>query len=184
MGQRGPKPKPFEMKVLEGNPGKRPLSIDGVWRPFVEIPDPPKYLGKQALKEWKRITVELAANNLIAKLDRDMLAVLCQSIERVTLFETSLKKRMDGLLAKGIDPAEAYLTKSGSGYEAISGLYVALNKERDVLEKLLAEFGMSPAQRSRVSLGQRGAQLQLFDGGKTAQPDANTPKKPASFADF
>lgn len=187
MGARGPKAKPFEAKVLEGNRGRRPLEVNGQWRPMVEVPDPPKYLGKEARKEWKRITVELAANNLIAKLDQHMLGMLCQAVERVSLFETAISRRMAKLVEDGHDPERAYMMTTATGYEALNGLYVALNKERDVLAKLLGEFGLSPSMRSRVSLGQRGAQLALFSGGAGATPADDQPKEPAvpkSFSDF
>ena len=104
MGLRGPKPKPVELKLLEGNRGHRQVNADGNFRPNVEVPDPPKYLGKEARKEWKRITVELAQNNIIAKLDQHMLGMLCQSVERLVMFETALARHTNTVVEKGMEP--------------------------------------------------------------------------------
>jgi len=190
MGQRGPKPKPTELKVLEGNRGHRPLINDGQLRPLVEIPDPPKHLGKEARKEWKRITVELVRYNIVSRLDQQMLGMLCNAVERVALFETALQRRMLRIVAQNKeldrddDPAQAYISRTSQGYEMQCVEYQLLNKEREMLMKLLGEFGLSPAMRARVVLGQPGAkQLTLFEGGK---PDGEDKKKdgPQSFAEF
>ena len=177
MGQRGPRPKPIELKVLEGNRGHRPIDINGTWRPQVEVPDPPKYLGKEARKEWKRITVELAQNNIIAKLDQHMLGMLCQCVERLVMFETALSRRVAAAVDKGEDPEKAYLMTTATGYEANTGIYNMLNKEREMLIKLLGEFGLSPALRAKVVQGSRAAQLSLFEGGKSGE-------KPTTFDQF
>jgi phage terminase small subunit len=51
--KRGPKPKPYLVKLAEGNPGKRRLN------PGVQLPpkpfDPPFPLGAIAQREWDRI---------------------------------------------------------------------------------------------------------------------------------
>lgn len=178
MGQRGPKPKPVELKVLEGNRGHRPVTTDGQLRPQVEVPDPPKYLGREARKEWKRITVELARNNIVAKLDQHMLGMLCQSVERLVLFETALQRQTELALAKQGDPEAAYIGRTEKGYELQSVRYQLLNREREMLMKLLGEFGLSPSLRAKVVTGTRMAQLSLFEGGAT--PAAG----PSSFEDF
>jgi len=192
MGQRGPKPKPTELKVLEGNRGHRPMVNDGQLRPLVEIPDPPKHLGKEARKEWKRITVELVRYNIVSRLDQQMLGMLCQAVERVALFEMALQRRMLRILAdnkaqpeREQDPAQAYISRTPQGYEMQCVEYQLLNKEREMLMKLLGEFGLSPAMRARVVLGQPGAkQLTLFEGGKADAEGKDKKDGPQSFAEF
>ena len=180
MGLRGPKAKPFEMKVLEGNRAHRPpVSTDGQLRPQVEVPDPPKYLGREARKEWKRITAELVRYNLVSSLDQHMLGMLCQSVERVVLFETALHRASVQAIEKNKDPESPYISYTDKGYELQSVRYQLLNREREILMKLLGEFGLSPALRAKVVTGTRAAQLSLFEGGAGA---ANT--APTSFEDF
>lgn len=170
MGTRGPRPKPAELKLLEGNRGHRPVVTDGQLRPQVEIPDPPKYLGREARKEWKRITAELVRNNIVAKLDQHMLGMLCQAVERVVLFETALTRLTAQALEKNQDPETPYISRTVQGYEMQSARYQLLNREREILMKLLGEFGLSPALRAKVVTGTRAAQLSLFEGGAGATP--------------
>jgi P27 family predicted phage terminase small subunit len=170
MGARGPKPKPLELKVLEGNRGHRPITTDGPLRPQVEIPDAPKYLSPDARKEWRRITTELARNNIIAKLDQHMLGMLCQAVARVVLFETALTRQTVQAIEKNLDPETPYISRTVQGYEMQSARYQLLNREREILMKLLGEFGLSPALRAKVSQGTRSAQLSLFEGGGGGPP--------------
>jgi len=172
MGHRGPKAKPTELKILQGNLGHRAVVSDGTLRPQVEVPDPPKHLGKEARKEWKRITVELVRYNIVSRLDQQMLGMLCQAVERLTLFENALQRRVENIMAKNgdglggyTDPVQAYISRTAQGYEMQCVEYQLLNKEREMLMKLLGEFGLSPAMRARVVLGDKAAQLTLFEGG-------------------
>ena len=55
-GSRGPLPKPAALKLLEGNAGKRSLDLAAGVNPRIEVPSPPKHLGAEARKDWKRIT--------------------------------------------------------------------------------------------------------------------------------
>ena len=64
MATRGRKPKPTALKVLEGNPGKRPLND--------REPVPPKgtlkcpaWLLPEAKKEWKRLAPALEAMGVL-----------------------------------------------------------------------------------------------------------------------
>ena len=82
MGQRGPMPKPAALRLLEGNAGKRPLNLTDGINPKIEIPAPPKHLGREARKEWKRITPLLEDLGLISGLDRTALALYCQAAGR------------------------------------------------------------------------------------------------------
>lgn len=176
MGLRGPKPKPGELKLLEGNRGHRPVSNDGQLRPQVEVPDPPKYLGREARKEWKRITVELVRYNIVSSLDQHMLGMLCQAVERVVLFETALQRLSVKALEENKAPESPYIAHTDKGYELQSVRYQLLNREREMLMKLLGEFGLSPSLRAKVVTGSR-QQLSLFEGGAGGSA-------PKSFEDF
>ena len=58
MAQRGRKPKPTALKVLEGNPGKRPLNL---FEPTPEdkMPECPDWLEDEAKAEWDRLAVPM-----------------------------------------------------------------------------------------------------------------------------
>ena len=55
MAQRGRKPKPTAVKVLEGNPDKRSLNTAEP-KPEKKAPRCPSWLEDEAKKEWKRMS--------------------------------------------------------------------------------------------------------------------------------
>lgn len=180
MGARGPVPKPGELKVLEGGRGHRPIDLTSTFRPEAGIPDAPRWLTKEARKAWKRLSVELNHYNLLSRVDREAFAMLCQTIGRLELVEQSFNGRIAQLLAEGKDPASAYTGTTPNGMVVQSALYQVLNREQSKLSSLLAEFGLTPAQRARVTTAIR-AQLTLFDANKAE----GAPAKPSDgFAGF
>ena len=54
MATRGRKPKPTAIKVLEGNPGKRPLNKFEP-APEKKAPPCPEWLNGEAKAEWERL---------------------------------------------------------------------------------------------------------------------------------
>lgn len=179
MGQRGPAPKPAELRAIEGNRGHRPISLDSTFRPEVGAPDAPRWLTKEARKTWRRLMPELLRYNLVSVVDRDMLAMLCQSVGRIELLERAIAAKMAALAEDGKDSIEALVGKTQTGYEVQAVAYQLLSKEQEKAFKLLAEFGLSPAQRARVATAIR-QQLTLFEGGKT-EPTGGAPR---GFAEF
>jgi P27 family predicted phage terminase small subunit len=182
MGQRGPAPKPVELKALEGNRGHRPLNLDQVFRPEVGAPDAPKWLTPEARKAWRRLSVELLRYNLLSKVDREAFAMLCQTIGRLEIIERSLSARQAQLLADGADPVDAFVGLTPNGMRVQSVTYQLLNREQAKLHKMLESFGLRPDARAQVSTAIR-AQLTLFDVNK---PPAGTepPAEPRGFAEF
>lgn len=136
MAGRGRPPKPTQIKILEGNPGKRKLN-ESEPKPDIKAPTCPDFLSDYAKVEWRRITPLLLRVKLITEIDRAALAMYCQTYGRWRHAEEKIKA--DGLMK--ISP---------NGYE-IQNPYIAIsNKAIEKMRGLLAEFGMSPATRSRV----------------------------------
>lgn len=78
---RGRKPKPAALKLLDGNPGKRP--IRGVEpRPPGGKPSCPAHLSPTAKAEWKRLAGALHQVGLLTSADRAALAAYCQAYGR------------------------------------------------------------------------------------------------------
>lgn len=180
-GTRGPVSKPTELKLLEGNRGHRPVSLDGLFRPEVGAPDVPRWLSADARKAWKRLLPELLRYNLLSKVDRDSFAMLCQTIGRLDILERSLTAKVNALVAEGKDAANAFIDLTPNGLAVQSALYQVLNKEQGKLHRLFDRFGLAPDARARVTTAIR-AQLQLFEGG--APGAAPAPNEPDGFAAF
>lgn len=68
MGTRGRKPKPTAIKVLEGNPGKRPLNANEP-KPEKKSPKCPSWLEPEAKKEWRRMAKVLERLGVLTEID-------------------------------------------------------------------------------------------------------------------
>ena len=190
MGLRGPTAKPVELKLLEGNRGKRPmaLNLDSTFRPEAGMPSVPKGMNPGARKVWKRLGTELLRYNLISVVYSDMFEELCETIADVKDLRHSLRARQNLLRSEGKDPMGAYEQVSPNGHIQQHPRYQILKSERQMMVSLLAKFGLSPAEQAHVTTAIR-AQLQLFEveGGKKETDPAAAPVKVASprgFSDF
>ncbi len=66
---KGRPPTPTKLRVLQGNPGKRPLERDAIEAPAA-IPPCPEHLDAVAKAEWARVTVELHKLGVIPRTAR------------------------------------------------------------------------------------------------------------------
>ena len=80
MAQRGRKPKPTAVKVLEGNPGKRSLNTAEP-KPEKKAPRCPSWLEDEAKKEWKRMSKQLEQLGILTEIDMAAFAGYCQACE-------------------------------------------------------------------------------------------------------
>lgn len=190
MGKRGPAAKPAELKVLEGNRGKRPLAVnlDSTFRPEAGMPSVPKGLSPGARKVWKRLGAELLRYNLISVVYSDIFEELCETVADVKELRHSLRARQALLRNEGKDPMEAFEVVSPNGMPMQHPRYQILKSERQMMLSLLAKFGLSPAEQANVTTAIR-AQLQLFEGGSETGQTApaskpQTPVAPRGFSDF
>ena len=136
-GQSGRKPKPTSLKLLQGNPGKRPMN-ENEPKPEPKLPSPPNHLSKEARKEWRRSGAFLLQLGLISDLDRAAFAAYCTAYGRWIEAEEALR-------------TYGVMIKSPSGFPMQSPYLAVANKAMDQMRSLLSEFGMSPATRTRVS---------------------------------
>ncbi len=153
-GSRGPLPKPAALRVLEGNAGKRVLNLSEGINPEIEIPAAPNHLGKEAKKEWVRITPMLKELGLISGLDRSALALYCQAYGRLAELETSFNGMVKIKVAAGANYADAVYAASHSvtpsGYAQQSVMVQLIKSHREQVNRYLMHFGLSPAARGRV----------------------------------
>ena len=189
MGQRGPLPKPVELRALEGGRDHRPVNLDQVFRPEVGAPPLPRDMSREGKKAWKRLVPELLSYNLLSKVDADALEELCETIGMIKVLRRSINGRQESLLAEGKDPAHAIEGSTPNGMVVQSVTYQALNREREKLRSMLAEFGLTPAQRARVATAIR-AQMPLGLVPKGAAPAGEqlpgmaAGADPTGFSDF
>ena len=81
MATRGTKPKPSALKLIAGNPGKRP--INAAEPAFEAAGTPaPDWLTGEALAVWNRVAPCLETNGMLTKPDADALAIYCDVVGR------------------------------------------------------------------------------------------------------
>jgi P27 family predicted phage terminase small subunit len=147
---RGAKPLPTKLKLIRGtlrsdrrNPCEAAVKA--------ALPDCPEELSEAAKDEWQRIAPELLALGLLASIDRSGLALYCEAYARWIDAITSIQKY-------------GAVIKSPSGFP-IQSPYVAIaNKAGEQVRLMLAEFGMTPAARSRVHAEPQGKEASKWAG--------------------
>ncbi len=161
---RGPPPKPTRLKILEGNPGRRPIS-DREPAPKAATPALPAWLSKEAKAEWKRIVPELRRLGLLTLVDRAALAAYCQAYAELASLTQLLDEEGRVLDVDVFDKAGAV---TGSKKQA----HPAARLQRDAfgrVKQFVTEFGLTPASRTRVRAPEpeRDADpFEVFLGGK------------------
>lgn len=148
-GERGPKPQPPQLRLLNGNAGKKPLAslLDDVVRPDVEIPECPEHLEGAAREEWDRITPHLHKLGLISQIDRAALSGYCDTWGEYVWACQQIKT----LNADDATGQRGRVWDTPSGYKQISVLQQIRNRSLEQMKSFLAMFGMSPSDRSRVT---------------------------------
>jgi P27 family predicted phage terminase small subunit len=135
---RGRRPKPTRVKVLTGNPGKRPLNAQEP-RPEAAIPECPIELGPSARAEWDRLCGQLGKLKLLTDLDRAALAAYCGAY---------------ALWAEATEAIQKYgaMVKSPTGYPIQSPYVSIANRQTEIMMRIASEFGFTPASRSRITV--------------------------------
>jgi len=143
MGRRGPPPKPTHIRLLDGNPGKRPLNRREP-RPRSDTPRCPAWLLGEAKKVWKRMVNVLRGMGVLTVADGEALAAFCQVYVRWRQAEEFLDKH-------GV----AYPLRDDRGQIKCMVQFPQVTIARhqlQVLCRLYQEFGLTPASRSRIEL--------------------------------
>ena len=133
----GRRPVPTALKLIRGNPGKRPINKDEP-KPEVKAPACPTHLSRIAKAEWKRIIPMVVNLGLMTKMDRAAMAAYCQSYGRWVDAENKVKERGD-------------VVKTPDGKIVPNPYLGVANRAMDNMRKFLVEFGMTPSSRSRLS---------------------------------
>ncbi len=172
----GPQPKPAAIRLLEGNPSKRPINLaDGI-NPEVVLPDPPDWLNDDARLEWARTGAELVALGLIARMDGAEFALYCQCYGQLSQLERAFDQLQREAMKASEDPVQAaarpFFVKTPTGFDRTAPIVREIQALREQVHKYQQAFGLSPAARMRVEASD-GGQLALpgFD------PPANEPQR-------
>ncbi len=135
---RGRKPTPTRLKLIGGNPGKRPVNGREPVPPSGR-PTCPAHLSATAKTEWRRLAVSLNQIGLLTQIDRAVLAAYCQAYGRWVEAERKLATTPP-------------LLKTPAGYVQVSPWITISNKQVELMTRLMAELGLTPSARSRLAV--------------------------------
>ena len=137
MGKRGPAPKATNLKILEGNPGKRPLNTN---EPYPDAGATcPDWLSVSATSHWHELCPVLEACGILTKADRYTLAAYCDALTNYKRATTEIES-LDSLTEQG-----AHGTK-------LSPVVSAQRNYADLMIKFGTKLGLSPSDRSSIKV--------------------------------
>ncbi len=158
---RGRNPKPTQLKVIEGNRGKRGLNPAEPDPTYLNDLTPPAWLSDAAKDVWNEVAPKLRDARLLTEIDVDTLAFGCDAMAHYRQAAQRI----------GCDLVSAKLIESESGQAQYVGEHVNpwLIVQSMAFKKAMAvfqQFGMSPAARTRVAVNPQG---NLFENGEGSQ---------------
>ena len=143
MGRRGPPPKPTRLRMLDGNPSKRPINQRDP-QPRKDTPRCPSWLSPEAKKVWKQMVPELRKMGVLTVVDGAALAGFCQVSVRWRQAEEFLDQH-----------GQVYPLRDEKGNVRCMQQFPQVSIARNLLQILRGfyqEFGMTPASRTRIQL--------------------------------
>ena len=143
---------PTQLKLLRGNPGKRPIKPEPQPRVAEGVPEPPAHLTDDARLEWERIAPELYRLGLLTVLDTQTLVAYCDAYGRMMTC-----KRAIALMAAKDPLTRGLMIKTTNGNVIQNPLVGTMNKAALNMVRYASEFGLSPCARTRLSSSGRQA---------------------------
>lgn len=139
----GPPRKPTLLRIVGGNAAKRPLNKREP-QPRRVVPPAPNHLSDEAKVAWARFAPVLAGMGVLTEADTFALERVCEVYVEVRQLQEALRRR----------GARSYLTVTEGGGKMVRAFpEVAMLADADRrFRGWLAEFGLTPAARSKVSI--------------------------------
>jgi len=142
MGRRGPAPKPTALKLIEGNPGCRPINAYEPKPPAADDPRPPTWLDAGGRREWRKMVPHLRVLGLLTVVDVTALSMYCDSVSTALAYAKVCREK-------------GRTMKAPTGYVMLRPEATALAKEKLIIRSYMQEFGLTPSARSRMSVGEK-----------------------------
>lgn len=137
MATVGRKPTPTVLKVLAGNPGKRPIKPEPKPKPIA--PKAPTWLPPEAKRRWKELAPELERLGLLTCVDGLAFAMM------LTHYAMAVE-------AAKVLKADGVLTKDSKNRSRKHPMHQVFRDHSEAFRQYLSEFGLSPASRARLHL--------------------------------
>lgn len=158
MGKRGPKPEPTNLKIIKGNPGKRPLNKNEP-KPKPIKPECPEWLNEHAKKMWEKISPELDRMGLFTMIDGEAFSVACQSYGIWVECEEILKEKGRVMVIERVDKGGNPIGE----YEQTRPEVSIGNNALKNFKTFCSEFGLTPSSRSGIEIQKDGVEDSFAD---------------------
>ena len=133
---RGRKPAPKAIKEVKGERKSRINQHEPAPLPAASL-DPPAGLDEIGRAKWSELLPRLIETRVWSETDREALTTLCQAVSRHAEAQKQLATR-------------GYWTKDANGIHRAAPWLTVAQKETALILRILAEFGFTPASRTRV----------------------------------
>lgn len=150
--------KPSNLKLVEGNRGKRALAKQEPDPVYLDDLAPPTWLSAAAATVWCELAPRLRSQRLLTVVDIDALAMGCVALAQFR----AAHGHLDETLVKPSKPGDA-LTGAEPRGEHLNPWLVVQSMAFKQAMTVLREFGMSPSARTRIAIQPQG---DLFDGSQ------------------
>ena len=146
MGKRGPKPQPTALRVLRGNPSKRPINQHEPRIPPA-APKCPQWLSKEAKREFRRLAKVLDEVGMLTAVDGLALAALCEEWATYVWAQKQLAQH---------GHTYEYTNKFGATNVSPRPEVAIARNAFLAVKAMCAEFGLTPSSRGRIELPDAG----------------------------
>ena len=131
---KGRRPKPTALKILEGNPGRRPLPRNEAKPPAVCTLDAPRTLDAVGRQEWRRLAPQLQRLGLLTEIDRSALECCCELYSELRQLRAQRRRWL----------------RDTAKRDDVRRVDAALDRKVGLFRQYLVEFGLTPSSRARV----------------------------------
>jgi phage terminase small subunit len=161
MGVRGTLPIPTKIKILNGNPSRRPLPVnEPQYTPG--IPDRPTGMSAGARKHWDHLVGEMANSGVLRRVDGGALAMLCEDLAMLETLRSGLAAQAREITKKAKEKRQPI---SGNALTALSRTTEGrrtMTTIRELAAQIIIqrrEFGLTPSSSTRVQASGGAAQF-------------------------
>src|ERR1700676_828116 len=161
MGVRGTMPTPTKIRILNGNPSRRPLPTnEPQFTPG--IPDHPTSMSPNARKQWDELVSEMGNSGVLRRVDGGALSMLCEDLAMLDTLRIGLAAQAREITKKAKEKRQPI---SGNALTALSRTTEGrrtMTTIRELSAQIIIqrrEFGLTPSSSTRVQASGRGEQF-------------------------
>lgn len=162
----GRPPKPTALKVVEGNAGKRAINKQEPDPDYLQDLSAPDWLTRVpgAVQVWDELAPKLRSAKLLTEIDVQALSQLAVSLAHFRLAATKTGENL--VKHKLVENDEGETVEAG---EHINPWLLVQSMSFKQSNALMAQFGMTPAARTRVAINPQGDLFGNGSGSASAQ---------------